>query len=149
MTKFVESLPARRVVNASGKSEYHVSETGLCVVEELAARGCSVVTIARALGMGKDAFRSIRNRQPEVDEALERGRAVEHDSLVSNLRRAADGGNVVANIFLLKARHAYREGEPLEAPIAADLSAGGVIVVPARESVDEYIARLKAPDSDL
>jgi len=125
MTKYLETLPARRVVNAAGKSEFHVGENGLCIVEELAARGCSVVTIARALGMGKDAFRSVRYRQPEVEEALERGRAIEHDSLVSNLRHAADGGNVVANIVLLKARHTYREGEPLEASASDESNARG------------------------
>lgn len=86
-------LPARRVVNDLGKSEYVVTDTGLKVVGDLAARGCSVVTIARVLGMGRDAFRAVRSRQPDVEDALEQGRAVEHDALVGNLRAAADEGS--------------------------------------------------------
>lgn len=95
-------LPARRIVNDLGKGEYVVTDTGLKVVGDLAARGCSVMTIARALGMGRDAFRAVRGRQPEVKDALEQGRAVERDTLV---------GNIVANIFLLKACHQFRNGE--------------------------------------
>lgn len=132
-------LPARRVVNDFGKSEYVVTETGLKVVGDLAARGCSVVTIARALGMGRDAFRAVRGRQPEVEDALEQGRAVEHDALVGNLRAAADEGNIVANIFLLKARHQYREGEAIEANLSVNVSTGGVLVVPAKQSVEDFL----------
>lgn len=107
-------LPSRRVVNSEGKSEWRVGRRGLKVVEELAARGVAVATIARALHMGKDAFRNVRERQPEVQEALDRGRAREHDALVARLYESAMEGNVVAGIFLLKARHSYVEGQPVE-----------------------------------
>jgi hypothetical protein len=86
-----------------------------------------------------DAFKACRARQPEVEEAYQRGLGTEHDALVSNLRLAANAGNVVANIFLLKARHAYREGEPLEVNVS--VNAGGVLVVPADMTVEEYLAR--------
>ncbi len=69
-TEYLDNLPARRVVNDVGKSEYRVGAKGLKIVEELSARGCSVVTIANALRMGRDAFRRCRDRQPEVLEAL-------------------------------------------------------------------------------
>ena len=68
-------IPARRVVNAAGKSEWRIGRRGLKVVEELAERGVAVATIAKALRMGKDAFMGCRQRQPEVQEALDRGRA--------------------------------------------------------------------------
>ena len=74
-----------------------------------------------------------------MEEAYQRGLGTEHDALVSNLRAAADTGNVVANIFLLKARHAYREGEPLEVNVS--VNAGGVLVVPADMTVEEYLRR--------
>lgn len=108
-----DNLPARLVPpepGTGGRSHWRVTPLGLALVEELAGRGVHVATIARALGMSKDAFRSCRDRQPEVDDAYHAGLAREHDALVSNLREAADGGNIVANIFLLKARHQYREG---------------------------------------
>ena len=132
--------PARRVVNEDGKSIYRVEMRGLALVEELAARGCSVVTIARALGMSREAFNACRKRQPEVEETFERGRAVEHDALVSNLRQAAEEGNIVASIFLLKARHQYREGEALEANVNLSVNTGGVLVVPSKMSMEEFFA---------
>jgi len=89
-------LPSRRVVNAEGKSEWRVGRRGLKVVEELAARGVAVPTIAKALRMGKETFRRVRERQPEVQEALDRGRAIEHDRLVAKLHELAMDGNVTA-----------------------------------------------------
>ncbi len=130
-------LPARRVVNDLGKSEFAITEAGLKMVEELSARGCSVQTIARALGIGKDTFKAMRERDPAVQDALEQGRAVEHDALVGNLRAAADDGNIVANIFLLKARHGYREGEAVDVNVS--VNTGGVIVVPQKQSVEDFL----------
>ncbi len=141
-SSYVENLPARRVVDERGKSIYRVGPKGLKVITELAARGCSVVTIAKALRMSKDSFVACRRRQPECEEAYQRGLAVEHDALVSNLRDAADEGNVVANIFLLKARHQYEEGKPLEVNVA--INTGGVVVVPHRQTMEEFLLEHKA-----
>ena len=133
-------LPARRVVNAAGKSEWMVTEAGLSVVDELSARGCSVATIAQALGFGKDAFRSVRNRQSEVEEALENGRAREHDKLVGLLHAQAEEGQYVPAMFLLKTRFGHREGEPFEANVNVGVNTGGVIVVPDKMSMEEFLA---------
>lgn len=99
-------LPSRRITNELGKSEIVMTPSGLQIVEELAARGCSVVTIPAAIGVNKETFVHMRRRDPTV-EAFERDRAKEHDGLVSNLNTAAAGGNVVAPISLLRARHNY------------------------------------------
>lgn len=134
--------PAARLVppapGEGGRSHWRVTEFGLKVVEELAARGCHVATIARALGMDASTLRAVRQRQPEVQEAYERGLAKEHDVLVSNLRVLADGGNVVANLFLLKARHGYREGNIPEDQ-ATGVEVGGVLVVPPRQTVAAFL----------
>ena len=61
-----DKLPARLVPpepGAGGRSPWRVTELGLRLVEELAGRGVHVATIARALGMSKDAFRSCRDRR--------------------------------------------------------------------------------------
>lgn len=137
-----DNLPARLVPpepGAGGRSHWRVTPLGLALVEELAGRGVHVATIARALGMSKDAFRSCRDRQPEVDDAYHAGLAREHDALVGNLRTAADEGNIVANIFLLKARHQYREGEALEANLNVSLNTGGVLVVPNKMTMEEFL----------
>ena len=138
----VDDLPSRKVnpgPGGQGRSHYVVGARGIKIIEELSARGCHQTTIAKALRMSVDSFKACRARQPEVEEAYQRGLGTEHDALVSNLRAAADTGNVVANIFLLKARHAYREGEPLEVNVS--VNAGGVLVVPADMTVEEYLAR--------
>jgi len=67
--------------------------------------------------MGKDAFRAAKRRDPAVQDAIERGRAVEHDKLVGVLHDLAMGGQYVPAIFLLKARHGYREGDAFEANV--------------------------------
>ena len=128
---------SRRIVNALGKSEIVVTPTGLGIVEELAAKGCSVVTIAKALGVDKETFRHTRGRDPAVEEA---GRAKEHDRLVSNLNTAAASGNVVASIFLLRARHGYQSAEGID--VNVNVNTGGVLVVPADISVEDYLARV-------
>jgi hypothetical protein len=140
-----DDLPSRKVKpgpGGSGRSHYVVGARGIKIVEELSGRGCHLTSIAKALRMSKDAFQSCRARQPEVEEAYQRGLATEHDVLTSNLRRAADEGNVIANLFLLKSRHGYREGVPLEVNVA--VNTGGVLVVPAEMTVEEYLARKAA-----
>jgi hypothetical protein len=141
----VDDLPSRKVnpgPGGVGRSHFVVGARGIKIIEELAGRGCHLTTIARALRMSIDAFKACRARQPEVEEAYQRGLATEHDALVSNLRTAANEGNVVANLFLLKARHGYREGVPLE--INTTVNMGGVLVVPADMTVEEYLARKQA-----
>ena len=137
-----DDLPVRLTgpgKGGQGRSSFKVGAKGLKIIEDLTGRGCSLTTIAKVLRMSRDTLREVRMRQPEVEEAYQRGLATEHDALTSNLRRLADDGNVVANLFLLKARHGYREGEPLEVNVA--VNTGGVLVVPADMSVEEYLRR--------
>lgn len=135
-----DDLPVRLTgpgKGGQGRSSFKVGAKGLKIIEDLTGRGCSLTTIAKVLRMSRDTLREVRMRQPEVEEAYQRGLATEHDALTSNLRRLADEGNVVANLFLLKARHGYREGESLEVNVA--VNTGGVLVVPADISVEDYI----------
>lgn len=139
-------LPSRRITNSLGKSEIVVTPTGLGIVEELASRGCSVVTISAALGVNKETFVHLRRRDVAVEEAFERGRAKEHDRLIANLNTAAGGGNVVASIFLLRARHGYQSGEGVD--VNVNLNTGGVLVVPAEMTVEQYL-EMKRAEGDM
>ncbi|MFN3578794.1 MAG: hypothetical protein ACK4TJ_17725, partial [Tabrizicola sp.] len=58
-------------------------------------------------------------------------------ALVGNLRKSANEGNVLAGIFLLRSRHGYQEKRAVD----LNVNMGGVLVVPERESVQEYIER--------
>lgn len=140
-----DDLPARLVApgpGGQGRTYWEITPRGLQIVEELAGRGCHLTTIAQVLGMHVATFREVRKRDPEVDEAYQRGLAREHDALVGNLRTLADGGNVVANLFLLKARHGYREGEALDLNVS--VNTGGVIVVPNKMTMEEFLEERRA-----
>jgi hypothetical protein len=137
--------PSRRVATVGGGApSYRVGRKGLKIIEELSARGVAEATIAKALRMGKDAFRAAKRRDPAVQEAIDRGRAVEHDRLVGVLHEQAMAGQYVPAMFLLKARHGYREGDAFEANVNVSVNTGGIVVVPHRQSMEEFLLEHKA-----
>ncbi len=82
------------------------------IVEKLAAKGCSEISIARGLGVSGPTWQRWRDEYPELLEAWHKGRSKEHDALVGALYESATKQkNVTAAIFLLKARHGYRENQ--------------------------------------
>lgn len=139
--EYLANLPSRKVTpgpGGQGRSHYVVGERGLKIIEELSARGCTLTTIAKALRMSVDAFKACRMKQPEVEAALERGRDVEKEALTSNLRKLADEGNLVANIYLLKSRHQMFDVPSAATNLQVNVG-GGVLVVPADITVEDYI----------
>jgi hypothetical protein len=81
-------------------------------IERLAAEGHSLLGIARGLGVGKDALSRWLDEQPALKQALEAGREVERHTLHNVLYRlATEANDKIAAMFLLKARHGYREGD--------------------------------------
>jgi hypothetical protein len=80
-------------------------------IEQLAATGHSVVGISRGLNVTKEVVARWIEQDPALAEALARGREAERFVLHNVLYRAAKRGNIVAAMFLLKARHGYREGD--------------------------------------
>ena len=91
----------------------HPPENAATVIEEMAARGASILSIAKALGCSDHVLARWREENPELEEALKNGRAHEHDLLVGKLLDTAINGTgkeaVTCAIFLLKSRHNYNE----------------------------------------
>jgi len=85
-------------------------KNAIAIIQELGSRGCSEKSIAYALGTSADTWRRWKEDYPEILEAFEQARAVEHDSLVGVLYDKAMGGDSIAAMFLLKSRHGYRDG---------------------------------------
>jgi transposase-like protein len=85
--------------------------TAAARIAALAATGHSVVGIARGLNTSTDTLRRWLDDDPALAEALARGRESERLALHNILFRAARKGNIIAAMFLLKARHGYREGD--------------------------------------
>lgn len=85
---------------------------GIELLQRMARDGHNRASMAAALGFGKTTLNSCVKRQPEVEEAIDAGRAVlDHEvhDLLLNLGRK---GHVVALIFLAKCRLGWRETEP-------------------------------------
>ena len=127
-----------------GRPHIVIGAKGLKIVEAMAAKGCLLETIAKALRMSHDTLEACRRRQPEVALALDRGRGVLHDELVSILVQQARAGQFVPAMFLLKTRFGYKEGVHVDMNV--DLS--GVLVVPAEMTVEQYLA-MKAAEGNM
>jgi len=82
---------------------------------ELAASGYNKKGLAYRLGTTVETLNKWLEIHPELQQALDEGREREHHALFNALyENATKGGNVTAAIFLLKARHGYREGDQSE-----------------------------------
>lgn len=81
-------------------------------IEALAADGFSVIGVARRMGVNQEVLTRWFDEQPELKEAFNIGRENERHTLHNVLYRlATEGGDKIAAMFLLKARHGYREGD--------------------------------------
>jgi hypothetical protein len=80
-------------------------------IRALSAEGHSTVGIAQQLGVGRKTLDKWRNEFPELEEAYREGQERERYTLHNVLVEKAKAGNIVAAIFLLKARHKYVEGD--------------------------------------
>lgn len=145
-------MPESAVIRDEGGHTRRIGSAGLAIVEDMARHGCSMTTIARRLRMHRDTLAQIRRRQPEVEEALERGYSAMEDELVDILMtRARDPshkGGVTAAIFLLKARRGY-EGTKTPSHITINNdNRQQTLVVPAAQDMDEYMRRVAGHGQD-
>ncbi|MDA3896065.1 MAG: hypothetical protein PF482_07960 [Desulfobacteraceae bacterium] len=91
-------------------------ENAVAVISTMAASGHKQISIAKALGVSYDTYLRWKEDHAEIQEALDQGLAAEHDLLVGSLLESAiKQKNVTAAIFLLKARHGYRENKEIHA----------------------------------
>lgn len=82
---------------------------------QMASEGWNKKGLAYGLGTTVETLNCWLDLYPELQEAVDHGREREHKALFSSLYDSATkGGNVTAAIFLLKARHGYREGDQSE-----------------------------------
>lgn len=81
-------------------------------ITALAADGFSVLGVARRMGVNQEVLTRWFDEQPALKEAFDVGRENERYALHNMLYRlATEGGDKIAAMFLLKARHGYREGD--------------------------------------
>src|SRR5258708_1693574 len=106
MTKPVDR-PHRKTGRKRKDAPAVVSTAAL--IEVMAADGRNVVGIAKGLKTTKAKVAEWLDEDPELAEAFARGKEAERFNLHNKLYREAMKGNIIAAMFLLKARHGYRE----------------------------------------
>ncbi len=111
---------------------------GIATVRRLAAAGCNKKVIATELGLSVGAFYRVLERQEDAREALDIGTGLEEAHLVNLLRIAADKGNVIAAMFLLKTRHGYLEGSAPTTVVPIQITLPGAL------TPQQYAERLAA-----
>jgi hypothetical protein len=116
----------------------------VALVRKMAGAGAGVKVIASALGTTDLTFAAWRREYPELDrafvEAKEKARVQLHNSLQRRALDPKNQGGVTAAIFLLKARHDYREKDD-----DADGSRVNIVyTAPQPLSVADYLAAIAA-----
>lgn len=87
------------------------------VIRKAAADGANRVGIGMALGVSYKVLQRWLDEREDLREALEEGKESERKVLHGVLRKAAEDGNIVAAMYLLKARHeGYLEGAATTQP---------------------------------
>ncbi len=87
------------------------------VIRKAAAEGATRRGISMALGCSDKVLQRWLDEREDLRDALEEGKEGERKVLHSVLRKAAEDGNIVAAMYLLKARHeGYLEGAATTQP---------------------------------
>lgn len=111
----------------------------------LASDGFSVIGIAQHLGVGKDAFARWLDEDPALQEAFDQGREQERRALHNKLYRLAmEKDNAPAAMFLLKARHGYREGDQSDQAGRVNIN----IALPGAMTLSQFNAITKGTSDD-
>jgi hypothetical protein len=112
--------------------------------ESLAAQGYSIIGIARSLGVSKETFKRWCEEDEALQEAFEVGRETERQALHALIVQSAVM-NKPANanaMFLLKARHGYREFDSAATKVDVNLNAPtNVMIVKVHGSDEQWAAQ--------
>lgn len=94
-----------------GRKKIQLKERDYSKISRLASRGVNEVDIVKALGISYPAWLRIKDEDEKARQALDEARRKEEAELVGVLYEAAvNEKNLTAAMFLLKARHGYKEG---------------------------------------
>lgn len=100
--------------NEHGGVRYDLRPAGYDLVATLSAGGMSEAGIATKLGMSRHTMTDIKKRDPNLVAALQQGQGELETELTHILLKGAREGNVVAAIFLSKARLGWRDQGPTD-----------------------------------
>jgi hypothetical protein len=129
----------------------HPPQGAAADTERLAADGHSAVGIAKHFGVSRDTFKRWCNVIPSILEAFEVGRERERQFLHSLIVEAAKNGKAAnANaMFLLKARHGYREFDSPHSKVDVAVQVAPVMIVRDHGTNEEWQKKLIAQQRSL
>lgn len=93
------------------RPKFEVNEDILKKAESLAANGLTKEQIADCLGICYMTLNRQEKANSEFSDAIKRGQSKGIGMMANNLVKLAKGGNAAANIFWLKARAKWKEGD--------------------------------------
>lgn len=96
---------------AMGKPRLEITKEMIEKAEELAGNGLTQQEIADCLGIGNSTLYEKLKEYPDFAEAIKRGKSKGIAMMANNLVTLAKNGNAAANIFFMKARAKWKEGD--------------------------------------
>lgn len=93
------------------RPKFEITEEIIKKAESLAANGLTKQEIADCLDIHYDTLNEKTKQYPEFSAAIIRGKSKGIGMMANNLVKLAKGGNAAANIFWLKARAKWKEGD--------------------------------------
>lgn len=112
-------------------------------VESLASQGLTTKQIADCLGIGRTTFYEHQKKDPNIQDALKRGRSKGVATVANALFQAAKEGNITAQIFYLKNRAPDEWKDRKDSHITGKLDHRKADAEPVSES-DRWIAQALA-----
>ena len=101
------------------RPKFEITEEIIKKAESLAANGLTKEEIAHCLDISYQTLNEKTKQYSEFSEAIKRGKSKGIGMMANNLVKLAKGGNAAANIFWLKARAKWKEGDEDVADIIA------------------------------
>ena len=89
-------------VNGRCRDPLTVMKNNIDQIRELASLNLSIQKICACIGISLTAFYNHKDAYPEIDRAIEEGRAMGVQKVAEALKATAQKGNVTAQIFYLK-----------------------------------------------
>lgn len=138
-TELVVVENATRWVHEPSKPPHlEILPAGLDVIRDMVRNGHNRDGIAQALGTNKSTLKACISRQPEVEDALEQGRAALHHTIFSSLLQQGLDGYAPALMFLAKTQLGWRETD------APATQSNVIINLPGTQSMDEWQQSFKS-----
>jgi hypothetical protein len=126
-----------RDASSPGAPRATATEDGCQAIMLLASEGADQWTMAHKLGIGRSTLQKWIKEDERVEAALAIGKAQLADECTHLLLTAARKGNIVAAIYLTKARLGWREGD------APDVKPNIIINLPDAHTPEAYLRMIE------